>query len=152
MAHHAFPRIYAIFTGKRKPLKRLILLSLTILFFTHTEAQIRAKTADSDSGWVEVEAVEQIAVSSDKEVLELQMLDTNGEWQPAGKLIITQDRRFYSQAWIVIVLALLVAFLGYLTMRFFLNKSRKDAITGARVAELERSALRAQMNPHFIFN
>ena len=133
-------------------MKRLILLSLTILFFTHTEAQIRAKTADSDSDWIEVETVEQIAVSSDKEVLELQVLDTNGEWQPAGKVIITQDRRFYSQAWIVIVLALLVAFLGYLTMRFFLNKSRKDAITGARVAELERSALRAQMNPHFIFN
>lgn len=133
-------------------MKRLILLTLAILFFTQLDAQVRAKTGDSDSTWVELGEDGSLPISNATEAIQVEIRDANGEWQPAGQFIVTQERHFTTQAWFVIILALLTAFLGYLTMKFFLNKSRKDAIMSARVAELERSALRAQMNPHFIFN
>lgn len=144
--------MYVIFTIKLETLKQLILLTLTILFSTQIDAQVRAKSEDSDSAWIELGEENQLSITSSTESIQIEIRDVNGKWQPAGEFQIAQSTRFFAQPWVFVVLVLLVGFFAYLTMKFFLNKSRKDAIIGAKVAELERSALRAQMNPHFIFN
>lgn len=63
-----------------------------------------------------------------------------------------QQIPFYKQIWFILVVAMLLAFAAYLLFRFFLDRSRKNALAEARISQLERSALQAQMNPHFIFN
>ncbi|NQX92405.1 MAG: histidine kinase [Flavobacteriales bacterium] len=64
----------------------------------------------------------------------------------------TKEIPFYEQTWFGIVALTVVGYIIYLLFRFFLDRSRKNALAEARISQLERSALQAQMNPHFIFN
>lgn len=59
---------------------------------------------------------------------------------------------FYQKTWFLLLAAAVVVFGLSLIFRFFLDRSRRSALAEARISHLERSALQAQMNPHFIFN
>lgn len=59
---------------------------------------------------------------------------------------------FYQKTWFMLLAAAVIVFGLYLIFRFFLDRSRRSALAEARISQLERSALQAQMNPHFIFN
>lgn len=64
---------------------------------------------------------------------------------------------FFNQRWWFYALAGLLSFslLGYIIYRIFLNARRKSAERQnllMQMSELEQMALKAQMNPHFIFN
>lgn len=76
----------------------------------------------------------------------------DGEWTNTHHFVSIDSRPFYSQFWFIVLLALMLAFAIFLGYKFSINSSRKAAIAEARFAHLERSALQAQMNPHFIFN
>jgi signal transduction histidine kinase len=82
----------------------------------------------------------------------IEELQDDGSWLVISDIDIRQNRTPLNNPWVLIGLIALICFIAYLTFRFFLNKSRKDAIMEAKFAHLERSALQAQMNPHFIFN
>lgn len=59
---------------------------------------------------------------------------------------------FYQKTWFMLFSTAVIVFGLYLIFRFFLDRSRRSALAEARISQLERSALQAQMNPHFIFN
>ncbi len=56
------------------------------------------------------------------------------------------------QVCMTIIIAALVWFLVSLRIRALHHKSQEKLNTSHRIAELEQMALKAQMNPHFIFN
>lgn len=59
---------------------------------------------------------------------------------------------FWQRWWAVTVGALLLAFLIYSLVKRRINAIKRKAALQQQLAELEGKALRAQMNPHFIFN
>ncbi len=63
---------------------------------------------------------------------------------------------FYRTFWFIILMVLVLIGLVWLGASYFLRRKQKIAAekaeTERRIAELRLSALRAQMNPHFIFN
>ena len=101
---------------------------------------------------IPVEVTQELQVPMHAPVLVLEMQQPNGEWVPIKAVRAEMERPFYTQAWFYGFLLLLFGVTLYFTFSFLINKSRKDAITAQKMAQLERSALQAQMNPHFIFN
>lgn len=68
-------------------------------------------------------------------------------------IIQIEDKSAFENAQLLLYIGgILVALAMYFVFRFALNRSRKSAVLEAKLAHLERSALQAQMNPHFIFN
>jgi ligand-binding sensor domain-containing protein len=59
---------------------------------------------------------------------------------------------FYKTWWFLLLAALLVAVIVFYLFRRRLQTVKKQAALKQKVAETEMMALRAQMNPHFIFN
>ncbi|HYM94584.1 MAG TPA: histidine kinase, partial [Chitinophagaceae bacterium] len=79
-------------------------------------------------------------------------------WDYANSISLTINCRlpFWKTNWFLILCFLLVAFLMFL---FFINRTRRirerereKTLLNKKLAEMELKALRAQMNPHFIFN
>ncbi|MEO0405286.1 MAG: histidine kinase, partial [Bacteroidota bacterium] len=97
---------------------------------------------------VPAEVIEQIqqAQSSNQRIT---LRDDNGL---AVRYSTDQNVPFYEQTWFLVAGFVVLGYLGFLSFRFFLDRSRKNALAEARISQLERSALQAQMNPHFIFN
>lgn len=59
---------------------------------------------------------------------------------------------FWKKGWFLILCISLIAVIAYLIIRRRLIAIRSKAQLKQRIAETEMAALRAQMNPHFIFN
>jgi LytS/YehU family sensor histidine kinase len=81
------------------------------------------------------------------------LIDKN-DLKPNGTLLIQieSEQNWYTQTWFLATAVCLLGFIAFLVFRYFLSSSRKNALDKVRIADLERSALQAQMNPHFIFN
>ena len=79
------------------------------------------------------------------------MFDYSGEWQAEGKSIqIRVPPPFWLSTWFLI----LMVFIGIAAIALFIHLRTKIISNRfkQRQVELELSALRSQMNPHFIFN
>jgi ligand-binding sensor domain-containing protein len=90
-------------------------------------------------------------------VLRLKARTHSGEWNEQGQRVIIYIGKAFWQTWIFrISLIVLLVLLGFLYYRSRINRVRKEAILRSdyeiKLNELENSALRTQMNPHFIFN
>lgn len=59
---------------------------------------------------------------------------------------------FWQKAWFIITSIALVLLAAYLVYRQRIRQIKNKAATRQQMTELESKALRAQMNPHFIFN
>lgn len=73
-------------------------------------------------------------------------------WSPSQTLHFSIESPFWQKTWFIAFLVL--AFLGFVAgaWRFTLRRIREKNDRERRIRQLERSALQAQMNPHFIFN
>lgn len=89
---------------------------------------------------------------------ELQLLAINkfGVKSALKKIVIVINPAFYQTQWffILAILASAVTTLFFVLLynRYRRKKEEKEKVTAKRITELEQMALRAQMNPHFIFN
>ncbi|MEL6143421.1 MAG: histidine kinase, partial [Bacteroidota bacterium] len=85
-------------------------------------------------------------------VFELQSQNADGFWSSSLHLPIYVATRWYKRWWSITLAALtLVAFI----IAYFFRRERQRIQAQAiqqQISELERSALQAQMNPHFVFN
>ncbi len=59
---------------------------------------------------------------------------------------------FWKSAWFIALVSVMVVLTVALLLRNYLRRFRRDETSRRRLAELEITAIRAQMNPHFIFN
>ena len=63
---------------------------------------------------------------------------------------------FYSTVWFMILVIMLILGVGFYLIRYIFKRRQaryeKEQSYNAKIIELEQQALKAQMNPHFIFN
>lgn len=79
--------------------------------------------------------------------------DHKGNWsQEQLALTIVAIPVLYKSRIFLWFIILVIVLLAILTTRFLLIKARKEALLHQQVIQYEMRALRAQMNPHFIFN
>ncbi|MEO7313244.1 MAG: two-component regulator propeller domain-containing protein [Chitinophagaceae bacterium] len=79
--------------------------------------------------------------------------DETSEWGPVNNsLLIVIAPPFWKTWWFVTMVMLLTGASVYLLFRSRVTMIRHEAGLKQRIAEAEMQALRAQMNPHFIFN
>ncbi|WP_306642265.1 sensor histidine kinase [Sanyastnella coralliicola] len=91
-----------------------------------------------------------ITVSAEGEITPLTIQTENGPLDIAIK--VEEPPGILDETGVWILISVIAVAIIYFAFRFFLNRSRKNAVLEAKLAHLERSALQAQMNPHFIFN
>jgi len=73
------------------------------------------------------------------------------ESMPA-KLMITIHGPFWKESWFIAVVSSLLALFVFMLYRKRLSRIRKDSELKNHLLQLEITSIRAQMNPHFIFN
>jgi len=85
-------------------------------------------------------------------LFEVQAQNEDGLWSESTKLPIEIESPWWASWWArsVAILSSLLLVLGMYKYRT--NQIKKDAKIQVQMVELERSAMQAQMNPHFIFN
>ncbi|MDX1476335.1 MAG: two-component regulator propeller domain-containing protein [Saprospiraceae bacterium] len=72
--------------------------------------------------------------------------------EPIAEYRFTISRPFWAKAWFLAIAALLVGGLFYLFMRFREKRSERQALMTKEKIESQFMALKAQINPHFLFN
>lgn len=83
-------------------------------------------------------------------------VNNDGVWGKVTTFKITIATPFWKTWWFYGLLVLLVGGILYAFYQFKLNQVKKEeslkSVYAQQIAEIEMKALRAQMNPHFIFN
>jgi ligand-binding sensor domain-containing protein/two-component sensor histidine kinase len=92
------------------------------------------------------------ALSPGRYTFSVKYLNNDGVESPPQQVFITIKKPFYKTAGFIGALALLLAGAAYAWYRYRINNLRQKEQLKQLVAETEMKALRAQMNPHFIFN
>jgi two-component sensor histidine kinase len=90
-------------------------------------------------------------------VLKIKARNASGEWNENGQSVIIHIGKPLSATWwFRLLLLTVVAAIIYIVYRFRIKQINKEARLRSdyeiKLNELENSALRTQMNPHFIFN
>lgn len=87
---------------------------------------------------------------------ELKTYRTTGTWSPVERISITIHPPFYQTWWFRSMVALLFIGIIFSIYRWNIRRIKRSEALKSKyikeVSELELKALRAQMNPHFIFN
>jgi anti-sigma regulatory factor (Ser/Thr protein kinase) len=87
----------------------------------------------------------------------IKTIDLNGTESPEISLIkFSINKPFWQKAWFIILVGLIVFFciviIFYYRLNAFKKKERQKTLFNKQMADIEMKALRAQMNPHFLFN
>jgi len=78
---------------------------------------------------------------------------TNGKESRSDiHLIFTINKPFWQAWWFISLAALIVIAIFYFRLKAVEKKEHEKTLMNKRIADIEMKALRAQMNPHFIFN
>ncbi|TDX02339.1 two component regulator with propeller domain [Dinghuibacter silviterrae] len=113
------------------------------------------RLADLDSHWVHTDnhRLEFTALPYGRHTFEVRVSDRWG-WtgSQVKRIVLNVVPPFWSTLWFTILVYLAVSVLtGFLIFAYFRWRHR-DTVREFDMADLEMKALRAQMNPHFIFN
>lgn len=107
-----------------------------------------------DSTWSQPSHVARVDFKLDPGtyLLEVEASDNNEWYRAPGPIRIKIDFPWW-QRWWVILATVLAAGAGFtIYIRGRLRTYRNELTTARQIADLESKALRAQMNPHFVFN
>ena len=86
-------------------------------------------------------------------VFEVQSTNREGVWQnEISRLQLHINPPWYSTWWFRGLLMMSVLMIGYVFYKSRIEKLKKEHNIALQINDLERTALAAQMNPHFIFN
>ena len=109
---------------------------------------------DTNSPWQETsqKEIKLFSLVDKTYKLEIQAQNEEKEWGPTLELNFSIAPIFFKSWWFILCASLLFLSISYNVYRYHISNIRKEADAKALIAELERSALQAQMNPHFIFN
>lgn len=85
-------------------------------------------------------------------VFEVQSEDKDGAWSKSAFLEFEISKPFWKLWWFLLLVSCLVVFLLWAAYKTRLYQLNRENEIKQQIFDLERAALRAQMNPHFIFN
>jgi ligand-binding sensor domain-containing protein len=83
---------------------------------------------------------------------EVQAQNEDGAWSKSSRWAFTIRPPWWATWWFRMLVAAALAAAIYLFYQNRLQAIRREAMEREKIRELENAALRAQMNPHFIFN
>ncbi len=83
---------------------------------------------------------------------EVQAQNEEGEWSESSRWAFTINPPWWATWWFRMLVAAALAAAMYLLYQNRLQAIRREATEREKIRNLENAALRAQMNPHFIFN
>ena len=73
-------------------------------------------------------------------------------WSEVKTLSFQISAPFWQSSWFRIFSLLLIATIAYALYKYRMNRALEQEKINTQIAQLENTALRSQMNPHFIFN
>lgn len=119
---------------------------------TPEKLSYRYKLSDSKTWQKPLDGVARFDdMSGGNHTLELQALD--GDKVVSDRtLSFSIEKKWYEVWYWLCIIFLLVAIPANFIIKYFIKKKNETLNLKAKMAELEMSALRAQMNPHFLFN
>lgn len=83
-------------------------------------------------------------------------MGVGGAWTPIKSISLTIQPPFWKTLWFLSIMLLVLGSVVYgiyrLRMNYLLREERIKSEFERKIAEVEMTALRAQMNPHFLFN
>ncbi|MCO5948098.1 ligand-binding sensor domain-containing protein [Mucilaginibacter flavidus] len=137
--------------------QNLLTIGFKALAFTgNINIRYRYKLNTTNSPWIDIGRESSITFSNlrgGNYKLQVQSTDAGGNWMPhVLHLNILVDPPFWLTWWFIatgIVLSGLIVVYG---VRYRINIIKSKASIKQEMAELQMKALKAQMNPHFIFN
>jgi ligand-binding sensor domain-containing protein len=152
--------LYADVNGqslKLKPTQTNISIDFTTVHYSNADKikfAYQLSGADHDWKYADASRSAQYAVlTPGKYTFKIKVADENGNWsEPYDSFSFTIVPYFWQTTWFKIS-AVLLLFTGcWLLVRRRIKNIRHEAELKQKIAETEMMALRAQMNPHFIFN
>ncbi len=121
--------------------------------------QYRYKLAGVDKDWVYTSSsyVQYTMLPPGKYLFSVEAMSKTGVWSAdPAQIQLEISPHFYQTIWFKILLSTILLFLVGLAIWIYTRsvrlKEQEKTKIGKRIANLELMALRAQMNPHFIFN
>ncbi len=85
-------------------------------------------------------------------LFQVQSQNEDGFWSQSATFPFRILAPFWQRWWFFLLLIILISGLFLVIYNFRIGQIKQEALVQKRMSELERSALRTQMNPHFIFN
>ncbi len=83
---------------------------------------------------------------------EVQAFGEDDSWSPSTGVRFRVRRPFYLSPWFFLLSLAILSLIIFTVARYYIKRARRKAHFEKQIFELERRALQAQMNPHFIFN
>lgn len=83
---------------------------------------------------------------------EIQAQNKDGIWSPSTCYLFIILNPFYKRWWFILMAFLLILMIGYMIVKWWTIRRNERKEFEREINELKKSALQAQMNPHFIFN
>ncbi|HVF97098.1 MAG TPA: histidine kinase, partial [Flavisolibacter sp.] len=107
-----------------------------------------------DTTWVQISerSLRFSSLNPASYTLELKAANNNGQWSKAVRWSFQIKPPFWNTWWFYFLAATAVLLVFYALFRRRIKAVKYKAALHQQVTELESRALRAQMNPHFIFN
>lgn len=132
----------------------LVLQFLTINFQQDGKIPYRYRLRPSQTNWTPTQQrmINFSALSPGSYTFEVQSQNEDGFWSASTKYAFVIHPAFWNTWWFLMLAVSLIGFLVFRLFKYRTNQIRHEAEVVKQMADLERSALRAQMNPHFIFN
>ncbi|HZV68615.1 MAG TPA: two-component regulator propeller domain-containing protein [Saprospiraceae bacterium] len=151
------------FTDLDHPLLRLdhtqknISIAFTAVHFTNADKlRFAYRLSGADDEWKFTTTnrnAQYAALSPGTYSFKLKVADESGNWGPEHEMLsFTIVPPFWKSAWFIICITGSALFISYWVVRKRIRTIRYEAGLKQKIAETEMMALRAQMNPHFIFN
>jgi ligand-binding sensor domain-containing protein/anti-sigma regulatory factor (Ser/Thr protein kinase) len=125
-------------------------------FINHDECLYKYRMYGVDENWVDAgnrNIVNYAGLKPGKYVFQLQSCNSNGIWSSKiTKLAIIISPAFWQTWWFILLISILAAAIIFMGVKKRIQNFRFRAATKQKIAETEMAALKAQMNPHFMFN
>ncbi len=125
-------------------------------FINHEECQFKYKLDGADADWVMAGSrslVNYSGLKPGRYVFNLQSSNSNGIWSSSIKqLTIIISPAWWQTWWFLLLMILLGAAIVFSIIKKRINDIHYRAATKQKITETEMAALKAQMNPHFMFN
>lgn len=109
-------------------------------------------TSDPEWSYTLNRSVNYASLSPGNYLFEVQAQNEDGNWSDSLSLPFSISLPVWQRWWFILLSAAVLIGLVYYWYRMRLHRLQKEAGIEREINELQRSALQAQMNPHFIFN
>jgi WD40 repeat protein len=128
-----------------------------MLFNGGGELSYRYKLSDQDA-WIYTKenSIVLQKLSAGEYRIQIEVLNVRGDWLKFQPILFSIDTPFFQKLWFLISCIVVIAGLVFLTVKWrykrILEQQRIKSELKINMLELETKVVKAQMNPHFIFN